>query len=49
MRLAITSQLSRSFRPGLITYTLGTGSSNRRPTYPPVSPYAQRFDAVQEY
>ncbi len=38
MRLAITSQLNRSFLPGLNTYTLGTGPSNRRPTYPPMSP-----------
>jgi len=36
--LAITPQLNRSFLPGLNAYKLGTGTSNRRPTYPPVSP-----------
>ncbi len=35
--LTITPQLSGSFNPHLITYELGTGSSNRRPTYPPAS------------
>ena len=38
MGLAITPQLSGSFNPHLIAYKLGTGSSNRRPTYPSVSP-----------
>ena len=32
--LTITPQLSGSFNPHLNTYELGTGSSNRRPTYP---------------
>ena len=36
--LTVTPQLSRSFTPSLIAYTLGTGPSNRRPTYPPTSP-----------
>ena len=36
--LAITPQLNRSFNPGLSAYKLGTGTSNRRPTYPPAFP-----------
>ena len=37
-RLAVTPQLKRSFTPALITYRLGTGTSNRRPIYPSMSP-----------
>ena len=36
--LAITPQLSWSFNPSLNAYKFGTGTSNRRPTYPAVSP-----------
>ena len=37
-RLAVTPRLKWSFLPTLITYRLGTGTSNRRPTYPSMSP-----------
>ncbi len=38
LRLAFTPQLKRSFLPALLAYRLGTGTTNGRLTYPPLSP-----------